>query len=369
MAEVKKRKILLASVLKPADDTRMAEKIATSLAEKGAFDIHIIGYPISSTSALPFKTYSLPKFNRVSITRLLAPWKVMRQALSLKPDLFIVTTHELLFQGTLVKWLTGCKLVYDIQENYNFNIRYTAAFPKLLRPLLSAYVRLKEKLSSRFVDHFFLAEKSYQTELNFLGTRYTVLENKLKVPSTTSSMQRDKYKLLFSGTLAESTGAFIAIEIAIKLRQIEHKTSLDIVGYAAKPDELERIKKSISNYQFIKLHGGDKPVPHKEILEHIQSAGAGIISYPPNVSTQGSIPTKLYEYLGFSLPIILIDHKEWIKLCSLYNAAIVFNYENINAGSIRDALRSQTFYTTKPVDIFWESEERRLLAVVDQLLN
>ena len=42
---MKKQRIVLASVLKPVDDTRMFEKIGKSLSDNPDFEIFIIGYP------------------------------------------------------------------------------------------------------------------------------------------------------------------------------------------------------------------------------------------------------------------------------------------------------------------------------------
>ena len=42
---MKKQRIVLASVLKPVDDTRMFEKIGKSLAREPKYEISIYGYP------------------------------------------------------------------------------------------------------------------------------------------------------------------------------------------------------------------------------------------------------------------------------------------------------------------------------------
>ena len=98
MQEIKKRRIVLASVLKPVDDTRMYEKIGVSLADRGNYEVYIIGYPslhryIESTSIhfLPLKP-----FQRLSLQRLLAPFKILKKTIQVQPDLLIVNTHELL---------------------------------------------------------------------------------------------------------------------------------------------------------------------------------------------------------------------------------------------------------------------------------
>jgi glycosyltransferase involved in cell wall biosynthesis len=259
-------------------------------------------------------------------------------------------------------------VIYDVQENYFRNILFTNVFPVFIRPFIAFYARTKELLCSPFVSHFLLAEKAYAKELSFPSGRFTVLENKLKRPNTLRSINPDKNQLLFSGTLAETTGIFKAIEIAVKLHQIDQNISLVIIGYCAQETILEKIEKFIAPHSFIRLIGGNVLVPHEQILEQIQASGAGIIAYPYNPSTAHSTPTKLFEYLGFKLPIILIHHTPWVEVCESYHAAVVFDPENIATNLILGALKTQQFYDITPDNVFWESEEPKLTALVSSIL-
>lgn len=369
MPEVKKRKIVLASVLKPTDDTRMTEKIAQSLLSIDNTEIHIIGYPGNNISDSRFKIHPLDSFSRLSLKRLLAPWKIFRKVLQLRPALYVVTTHELLVEAIVVKLFTGCKVIYDIQENYYLNILHTNAFPVLLRPFIAGYVRLKEYITAPFIDHFFLAEAGYTKELRFPGRRFTILENKVKCPINKTKTKREKYKLLFSGTLAKTTGVFKAIEIASLLHALEPKISLVIIGYAAQQSVQENLRSLACELSFIELIGIDQLVPHDKIVEQIQTAAAGIIAYPDNPVSRSSIPTKLYEYLGYELPIILTDHPLWKQICEPYHAALVFNPLNIDAQVILRGLTDSHFYPTTPQEVYWEGEHSKLISEVNRLLQ
>ena len=373
MQEIKKTRIVLASILKPVDDTRMFEKMGMSLLSLAHTEIHIIGFPSvlhAHSTGEDITLHPLPKFNRLSIQRMLMPWKVARKVLALKPSLFIITTHELLPAALLVKVLTGCRLIYDVRENYFLNILHTPAFPKQLRPLLAASVRIMEFFTSPGIDHFFLAEKAYANEINFPGKRRTILENKLKLPAALPGRNRQQgsLALLFSGTLAESTGVFVAVRLASSLYQVNSSVSLTIIGYAAQQSVLKRLKEEIKDKSFIRLIGGDVLVPHTAILEAIQSHHAGIIAYTPGPATVSSIPTKLYEYLGLQLPILLINYAPWVTLCEPYHAAIPFDAGAIQPEVILKALLHTDFYTTVPENVLWESEEKVFLDVVKTLL-
>lgn len=368
-AEVKKR-VVIASVLKPVNDSRTTEKIGRSLASTGKFDIHVIGYPSGENGANGHSVtmHPLPHFKRISFKRLIMSWVIRSKVITLRPDLLIIGTHELIIAGAIVKMVTGCKLIYDVQENYYRNIRHTNAFPPVIRNILAAYVRMKEWIFAPAFDHSFLAEKSYRDEMTFFGNRFSILENKVRRELCNPRSNRDRSKLLFSGTLSESTGVFVAIELATALHQLDPAITLDIVGYCSKADELKRIESRIEAHPFIKLHGGGKLVPHSDILKAIEQAGAGIISYPPNPSTCQSVPTKLFEYLGNTLPILLIDNRHWIDRSQEFNAVVVFNMQLLESKKVLQLLKNEHFYPKTPAGVYWESEESTLFKAVNQLI-
>jgi glycosyltransferase involved in cell wall biosynthesis len=371
MAEPRKKRIVIASVLKPVDDTRMFGKIATTLAENKLFSVDVIGCA-GHRHNRSVQQLSIGSFSRISFSRWFASWRIIWLALRLQPDLLIICTHELLFAATLLKMFRGSKIVYDVQENYYLNIRHTKAFPRALRKLIADYVRVKEKLCSRWVDLFFLAEKTYQSELTFIGSRFIVLEN--KVQSSNPHEKRpigDRVNLIFTGTLAESTGVYLAIKVASAMYRVDKNVTLTIVGYAPHQSTFSHLTRLSSDLSFIKLIAGTHQIPHHEIVRFIQDADAGIISYPANPSTQNRVPTKLYEYLAHHLPIIMVNNKHWVSIANRFSAAIVFSENSINGNELLNELRTGKFYIHQEDEsqLTWESEKDKLRRAVTNLIE
>lgn len=371
MADSRKT-IVIASVLNPVDDSRMYEKIGVTLAESGKYDVHIIGLnsPAPTAGITP---HGLKPFGRLSLRRIFAPWKILYIALRLKPAIFIIETHELLLHAALLKLFIRCRVIYDVRENYFWNIFYTPAFPILVKPFVALYVRGKERLFASIVDHFLLAEKGYERELRFPRKRYTVIENKVRAVSRERAGKvfgpGDVINLIFSGTLAETTGMFLAIELAIKLHVIDDRIRLTIIGFSPQRHVLERIQLVIQPRPFIRLIAHKDPVPHSEIFEHIAQSDFGLITYQINPSTMNSIPTKMYEYLGFHLPILLVSHRPWVDFCRPYGATVVFDPKQYDAAAIYREMMERSFYTANPSDVYWANEEGKLMRVIPRLIG
>lgn len=358
MQEIKKRRIVLASVLKPVDDTRMFEKLGRELSPYA--EVSIIGYPSAAIPETEITFYPLKHFQRLSLGRVFAPWRILFKLWQLRPDALVVTTHELLFAGCVLKAL-GSTLYYDVQENYYLNILHTNAFPRALRGLIANYVRMKEKLFAPFVDRFILAEKIYFSQLAFTGSRAIVIENKAAGNLPSARNYGEPVNFLFTGTLAETTGVFEAIRVIELLREIKPAITLTIAGYAPSFVEFRALCELVKGKPHIRIVGGDRLVPHQQILQLIRASDVGLISYQSNPATEGRRPTKLFEYLAFRLPILASAGTGWTELMARYEAGVVYDPADFNAAEILQKLSKTTFYPTFPAEATWQTEVPRLL--------
>lgn len=367
-----KTKIVLASILKPVDDTRMYEKIGISLGQTNKYDINIIGfYPKKIPATLStIQLRPLFNFQRISFKRVLAPWKCFLEYIKVKPKVIIFNTHELLIVTVLYKIIFGCKICYDIRENHYRNLLYGRGFIKLARPILAIYVRAKEYLTRPWIDLYLLAEKTYEQEFTFSRKKSITVENKYRavhVPSQAKKPQGE-IVLAFSGTLGETTGIFETIELAKRLHAENHLARLVIIGHCAKRHTLVHLQALVKEHPFIQLIGGDSLVPHHQVITVLKGAHFGMIGYPKNKSTENSIPTKLYEYLALRLPIILQRNDSWEEICNRYQACIPIDYDTVEAKELLQIMKSNSFYTTPPGnEILWDSEEKKLLDHLERL--
>ncbi len=360
-----KHKILLGSVLKPTNDARMYEKIGKSLSVLPNTEIHIAGYKSSQINTNNQFFYPIFESRRMSVLRLVAPLNFLKIALKLKPDTIIVSTHELLLVTYLYRILFGCKIIYDVQENYFYNLLYTDTFPPLIKNILAYWVRFKEKFVQKKIDGYLLAERTYQRELaNRIHPQILVLENKYQgaIPQESKIVritEGQKIKLLYSGTIATSYGVFEAIDLIIRLYLFDYRFELTIIGYSPNCRELTKVKNRIAPYPFIKLIGGDKPVDHAEILSAIHTHHIGLLPYRFNESTTLRVPTKLFEYLLNHLPVICSPNLIWGEYIQKFNAGIIIPFSDLpKATDIKNAILNTDFYTQgNPAELIWEESK------------
>ncbi|SIT81771.1 glycosyltransferase [Pontibacter indicus] len=373
------KRILLASLLKPITDTRLYEKLGISLSKIPGASIHIAGYEAPIPSGAPASVHFHPifRFQRLSLGRLFAQRDYFRLLQRIRPQLVIVSTHELLLPTLLYQTrYSGVRIVYDIQENYSLNLRAQHNYSRPLKHLLAATVRGIERLSAGSIDHFLLAERSYADEIPFLGGRYTFVENKYKANQQQSFISipvhlpaTDPLRLLYSGTIAEEYGVWEAIELAKQLQTVRPDTKLTIIGYCANSHTLTQLRKICEPLPFVDLIGGGKLVPHQSILQQIQESHIGLLPYRPNASTFRCIPTKLYEYMAHALPILIQENPLWQGIVEGNDAGRSINFSQLNTAALYEDLSTSSFYNEGiPESIYWESEEEELLKAIMSLL-
>ncbi|MEO1051845.1 MAG: glycosyltransferase [Bacteroidota bacterium] len=369
------RRIVIASILKPVNDTRAFEKLGASLSKTNKYEVNIIGFATKKLPNYPnVRFHTDYHFNRLSWQRLFAGLKFLKRLRSLRPSYIVITTHELIIPALFYKLFHSTILIYDIQENYVQNILHTSAFPSIIRPILASWVSIKERVSRRFIDHFLLAERCYEKELKFTRKKATVLENYYQPPTSgmmstpPKVVKGEPIKLIFSGTLAEETGVFRACDLMNNLQQIDPNVTLTIIGYCNKSEVLERLQQLANSSNHIELIGGNELVPHDQIVNHLVQAHFGIISYLPSQNTKDRTPTKLFEYLSIGLPILLTEHAPWAEICAPYQASINIDFETYSARNVLEQMYAEHFYPNGPSSHFlWKNIERQLLNIIQSL--
>jgi glycosyltransferase involved in cell wall biosynthesis len=372
-----KIKVLIASVLKPADDVRSCYKIGQSLAQTNKYEVNIIGFDSKKKyHGENIFLYPIFKFNRNSVKRLIAPFSIFKKYIKLKPELIIVNTPELLWVIYLIKILFGTKIIYDIQENYQFNIKQNQIYNGLSKYIIQNYIKLNESISKYFADGFLLAEEIYETQLSFMQNKpFIKLLNKTMLNLNTNSkpikFSKDQsLNFIYSGTIGKEYGTLEAIDFCKKLQKQKANINLNIIGYSPDKEYLKMILKNTENIEFIHLKTDDKPIAQSEIVSQIKESDIALLPYQLNPNIKSRFPTKLYDYLAIGIPMIIPYHPKWKAFLDQCNAGLATDFQNPNIKNVLEQLSSAEFYNNSPKDeIQWKSQEAELLEFIENILS
>ncbi len=374
-----RKTVVLASVLKPVNDPRLYERFALSMAKSNKYDVKIIGFPPQKMPVNENITcHSLGHFSRFSIKRWLTPFRILRFYIKEKPEYIIFNTPEIQLVTVLYKIIFGSKVIYDVTENYRLTFIHKRMLILLANRLLAHLIRLKERMLSRFIDHFILAEAVYESQLPFLGNRYTIAENKpaagplmevLERPYFTQKKAKYDFKLLFSGTISREYGLKTALSF-FELLNKHVNVSLTITGICRSEHDKALIEEYKNRYANIFSIISPYPVDHDIILSEILACDAGIMPYPLNEANIGKMPSKFYEFLALDKPLMTSYNRLWVnKLTHLQNVLLIdFTQPDINL--IKETIKAIDKSTSGQIinhKYTWESEESRFLDIFTSL--
>ena len=382
--------VLLASVLKPVNDTRMRGKFVKTLFERPYMQLHVAGRdPGGDLNFDPNEGFprichhSIFWGSRLSLNRLRAQARYWRLLRVLRPDLVIVHAPELLPLTLLWQRLgPGRRFVYDIRENYALNIRTQRIYrPWVGRVLAGALRRIEARAAGRAAG-LVLAEASYADELPFVAAlppgRVIVLENKYQpapgevLPTAARSLPGpgEPVRLLFSGTLSELNG----VREALALGQQLHATRpggahLTLVGYCQQPALLRELQAAAAAHPaWLTLVGGAAPVPHAAVVAAIGRSHLGLLPYRPHPSSERCRPTKLFEYLAHGLPVLVPPNPLWTAPVRACHAGLVVDFADAAATAVAVAVAlaaGAAFYPQgPPAEALWAGEAKKLWSLL-----
>ena len=374
-------KIVILSVLKPVDDVRTYKKIAKSLVEENR-KITLIGFKGSLSSHAEKENIDFVELfdnkNRLGVWRFFAGFEVLIELVKIRPHKIIVSAVELLPFTLFYKFFSNTKLIYDVQENYAFNILYQDNYPKFLKRTLAFLVRGFEKISSSFIDLYLLAEQCYLEEIPFLKNKnYVFLENKFLIENEIKPSlyqqnfeQKKEIKFLLYGSFSKTYGTLEGILFFKKLEKALQKRGfsahLMLAGYCSDKKYTEKIMETINNEPSISILNNSVllPISHQILLQELQKTDFVILPYLFNKSTQNCIPTKFYECLAYQKPMLFSKNKRWEDFILPLYAGISIDFENVVAESelkiIVEKIISNYFYQNTIDEKVWKFDKSNL---------
>lgn len=359
--------IVIASVLKPVNDVRSYSKIAQSLAKTNKYEVNIIGNEGKKDPSLSNIRFSPHQIHRSQwLKRLFLKESILRKIIKLKPSLLIITSYELINVALITRIFTGCKVIYDVQENYSANVKLKRGF---FRKIASQFIRMIETIGSLFIDQYWLAESCYSNELNFIKNKWIVVENKA-TDQPTREGENTPLKLLFSGTISHYSGAELALDLMEKMILENPETEGCIIGQIHDQKLKSTIVKRAQSIPQIELIISESPIDHDQILSKINWSNLGIISYQVNAVNKRKVPTKQYEYSRYRLPYLIQENTHWSEFGLKLGGSISIDFSNFSVEDINTKVKnsSQLFPESYPIEFTWEYESTLIIKSIESLI-
>ncbi len=349
----------------------MYERFSSSLIKLENSQVHISGtsYSRQKSVASQVHLHTLGPRPMTMLTRLRYHFQTFQIWKSIRPDLIIITTPELLLLGTAYKFIFRKKLIYDVQENYLKNITFQRIYTGLKAVVFKGLIWIMEGIASRICDHFFLAESCYKHELTFIKSKYLVLENKT-YPLDIERDPDDTFTILFSGTISDYTGIDRAIRFYRELQKFRD-CQLIVAGFSTSRIWVDRLKKEFGHGEPVSFIGIDEFIEHSEIIQAISKAHLGIICHKYSQLNENRIPSKLYEYSFYDLPFIVQAGTNWEMIGQRIGRPVAVNFEDPDIEKFLDVFEKVTEMKshTGKTEASWRSEEEKLLSFIKSLLH
>lgn len=369
------KKVCHISTAHSEKDTRIVLKECKSL-KKAGYDVSYIvtsdcEKEIHGVRIIPLST------GTGRINRLIKKQKeALEKAIKEDADIYHFHDPELINLGKKLKKM-GKKVIYDVHEDMPkqiMNKEYLG--PVFMRSIISKCFAVHEKNNAKKFDAIVTAVDAI-TE-GFVGYNDNVIVAKnyavKNVIDESVAIDRndsaDKLVILYIGSVTEIRGVKELIKSIVPFKG---EVELWIMG----PFETEELKKSceeLEGYKYTKYLGVVQP---HEVYSYVKAADVGMSTLYPKINYLEAIPTKVFEYMACSLPVILSDFPFWRELfgdIGIYVDPLNIDEITKAIGYYKDNKEEIKIKGNENRIVFenefsWDREEARLLDLYENLLK
>jgi len=353
------------------NSTRIFYKECVTLANNGYNIIYIVPTDKDKyINGVKIKAVNKPKkrFERFVVTL----WKIYKIALLENADIYHFHDPELISVGLLLK-LRSKKVIYDVHEDYSKQILSKKWIGnKYFRKIVAFLFNIFEQIGVMFFNRIIAATPDIARK--FPKNKTIILRNfpilKLIDNAAPINYKKDKPVIIYAGGLTKIRGIR---EIVHAMEYINDDAELWLLGKW----ENERFKeecKKLKGWKHTKYLGFKKL---EEVYRLMKIADIGVFLIYPKKRHKVGLPTKAFEYMACSLPIVLSDfpyRREVFGDCALFaDPNNVYDIANKINNLIRDpalALKlEENGRSMVEKEYNWEIESKKLLQVYEELLG
>ena len=323
------KKICHVTTVHRATDTRILRHEAKTIAETGC-DVTLIAQHDRNETIDGVRILALPRA-RNRFTRMLGlSWKAFGLALGCKADLYHLHDPELLVVGLALKILTRARLVRDVHENLAEQVLNKEWIAAGLRPVVSALVRIAEKVLTRWYDEVVPATEAIARHINH--PRTTVIHNYPDLGMFHGIYVKPEKEgkgsgpLVYIGGISRIRGIY---EILAALDRCSQETDphLELIGPFSSP-MLEAEVRAAPGFRRVNYRG---ILPWESAWMRASEAIGGLVLFHPGPNHNEALPNKLFEYMASGIAVIASNFPLWQEIVEGSECGITVDPMDIDA--------------------------------------
>lgn len=304
------KRVCILSSVHIALDNRVFYREALSLRRAG-YDVILIAVHDRDEVREGVKIRALPRVPRWQRPLL---WRTLfRMARETEADIYHFHDPELLLVTPWLRRQTGKPTIYDVHEVYADFIKVKDYMPVWMRYPIAWVFRWLEPLLARFQSGLIFSDAEIARSFAAVDLPKEVLFNfpalSLVEKGERAVAQRGEREpvVLYLGGMERNRGTGLMIEAFRTVLEKEPQARLLLVGHFMPPeleDEVREAARRLGIADAVRVTGR---VPFSSIGDYLQRARVGWVSWQPVPKNEKNIPTKLFEYMSYGLPIVSSD--------------------------------------------------------------
>jgi len=324
--------IVMCSTAHAHDDTRIFYREAITLSKEFKVTMIACGEFVEKKINENLRIIALPPWQKKS-DRIRNLFLLFRKVQTLKSEIFIFHDIIGIILIPFLKMSRKTNVIFDIHENFYGWIREKDWLPKFSRIIIAFTYKLLEKLILRFTDMIWFAVPD-------IGEQYIKYKNlpKLYVPNFPPIRQFKSFmsdtplfqnRFVFVGSM-DADRSIIQIIQAFQLFDEKYPNySLLLIGAFYSEEYKLKVYKLINDLELdskVKLLG---KMPFYEALSLVEKSKAGFSLHQPTYNFLRSMPLKLFEYIGMSVPVIASNFSNFLEIIERGKCGVCVDPNNI----------------------------------------
>lgn len=312
-------------------------------------------------------------------------FKIFNTIKNIRPNIILIREIPLAPIAIFIAKLFNIKVVLDVAEHFPALMRVTKKytnnpFLKLLICKLGWYEWIEEYSVENCEKVLVVVEESRDR----LIKQYNIPKDKIKIVSNTpiiipttsiEHLNDPKLKIVYTGNV---DGAFRGIQTVLGAAEIlktNPNIEFNIIGNGTAWNEIKEQKINL-NLNNINLLGRFE---HEKLLEFLKTQSLGIVPHTKSDVIEYTIPNKLFDYMSYSLPVIVSSATPLKRIVEETNCGYVFEADNPQSLamlilSLLDkkqelAEKAKNGYNAVKDKYNWENDANTFLNVIYDILS